>query len=82
MDDFVWGDELFDIVDDEAVLGVFADAGNVEKMGRGFVNEGTVEVEGEGFEAAGVDDGADNIADRGAGLDAENWGADQTGIIH
>ncbi len=75
-DDVGWGDELFDVVDDYAVVGVFADGAGVEDV-LAAVDERAFECEGDDLKVVGVDDRGANAADGAASLDAKNGGADE-----
>ena len=80
-DDVVVGDEFVDVVDYDAVIRIFANAGNVENVAVVGVNEGAGESEGDDFESVWIDNGCGYASDLAAGLDAKNWSVGKTRVV-
>ena len=57
-------------------MGVFADGFDVQNIVGGVYN-GAGELESENFEVVRVDDGFGDLSNGAAGLDTENWSADE-----
>lgn len=67
MNDVVRTDELINVVDDHAIIGVFANGINVENISAS-IDEWTSEVEGNDLEIIGIDDGRTDLTDGAASL--------------
>ena len=80
-DDVVGGDELVGVVDNDAEVGIFADAGDIEDVSA-RAGGGAADVKGDDFKGIWVDNGAGDGGDLAAGLDAENWGADKLADVN
>ena len=74
-------DELVGIIDNYAVIRVFADGADVEDV-LAAVDEGTFENEGDDLEIVWINNGRTDAANRATGLNAEDSGTDKTRVIH
>ena len=61
LDDVILADELIDVVDNHAEVGILADGRSVEKVAM-LVDGVAFETEGDNFEIIGVDDSISNTA--------------------
>ena len=80
-DDVGRGNELVGIIDNYAVIRIFADGADVEDV-LTSVDEGTFEDESYNLEIIWIDNGRTDAANRTTGLNTEDSGTDKARVIH